>query len=61
MLTNQKIISNLEQWLNVHSLEHEARPEMEARLKKLKEQDAQDNERPIERDTLDFINHQFSN
>lgn len=62
MLTNIKQrISNLEQWLNVNSLEHEARPEMEARLKTAQEQYAQFNERPIERDTFDFINHQFSN
>ena len=62
MRTNLKqTITNLEHWLNFHSLEHEARSEMEARLKKAQEQFDKDNTRPIERDTFCFLDQQFTN
>ncbi|MEO7977741.1 hypothetical protein [Flavobacterium sp.] len=51
-------IAELEQWLFDNSPEHEARPQIEADLRKLK---AQATPRTIERDTFDLREHKIYN
>lgn len=57
-MTQQKAnkIEELEQWLRDNSPEHEARPQIEADLRRLREQAKP---RTIERDTFDLREHNF--
>ncbi|WP_163401554.1 hypothetical protein [Flavobacterium fluviatile] len=60
-MTQQQItnkIAELEKWLHDNSPEHEARPNIEADLRKLKEKATP---RTIERDTFDLREHNFYN
>lgn len=60
-MTPQQIhnkIAELEQWLRDNSPEHEARPNIEADLRRLKEQATP---RTIERDTFDLREYNFYN
>ena len=54
-------INELESWLRFNHAEHLAVTQIQADLRKAKEELAQlENERPFERDTFDLRDHQFN-
>ena len=62
MPTKQQLvnkIAELEQWLIDNHSEHIARPQIEADLRKAKQELAQLDSRTIERDTFNIREHQF--
>lgn len=62
MPTKQQLINKraeLEQWLIDNHSEHIARPQIEADLRKVKQELEQLDSWPIERDTFDIREHQF--
>lgn len=62
MPTKQQLINKiaeLEQWLQDNHAEHIARPQIEADLRKARQELEQLDSWPIERDTFDIREHQF--